>query len=200
MQDHSPITPGNETGASSNTSHEVILTCEQEAMLLFEKAKERLLNVNQWHELGGKGTAAFQLTDEKGDEVYRSVQLGDHFKIDIPGPGSVKGKGYDWVQVEAISHTKTDDKEAIAVRVRPADNPGNDSDDVAHFFAEEASSTFSVTRIGNKVIATVEGRNEKPNTQTGSIADKLRNTIVAAGAIIGLNKPQWNSLVKGLLS
>jgi hypothetical protein len=29
--------------------------------------------------------------------------------------------------------------------------------------------------------------------------DKVRNAIVALGAMIGLSSPQWQSLVKGLL-
>jgi hypothetical protein len=46
----------------------------------------------------------------------------------------------------------------------------------------------------------VYGRNEKPNLNTKAVIDKLRNAIVGVTAIAGLNKPQWKSLVMGLLS
>lgn len=200
MDHSSSITPDNHSGKSSDTFHEVTCTDERSAVHLFNKAKERLLDINHWKDIAGEGSSDFKLYDEQGNLANRPVKLGDHFRIDIPGPGTVSGKGYDWVQVEAIEQFSNDEKEEVAVRVRPADDPTSEKKDVAHFFSEDASSTFSVIRIGKKVIASVQGRNEKPNTGTSNIADKVRNTVIAAGALMGLNKPQWKSLVKGLLS
>ncbi len=193
------IIPENNSGASSDNIHDVTTSSIADAIALFKAAKQKLLDVNNWHQLCGNSSAVFQLTDEKGNPVHRSARLGDHFQIDIPGPGNATGEGKDWVQIEAIEHSSEGDKEVIAIRVRPTDNPLNAKKDVAHFFTDEASSTFSVTREGNKIIAAVNGRNEKPNTKADKLIDKVRNTVVAAGAIIGFNKPQWKSLVKGLL-
>lgn len=198
MEDRS-LVPDYETGARSDNTHSVEKENEQAAKQLFQLAKERLLNVNGWHKLSGKASAVFQLTDEKGKTVDRSARLGDHFKIDIPGPGTLAGKGNDWVQVEAIEENATGDQEIIAIRVRPASDPKNTKEEVAHFFTDEASSTFSVIRKGNSITAAVHGRNEKPNLSAGNILDKARNAVVGAGAIAGLNKPQWKSLVRGLL-
>jgi hypothetical protein len=197
---HPEIVPPNETGNDSNNEYSIQKNDASTARQLFQIAKQRLLNVNEWHQLTGLATAAFRLTDEKGNKVHRSAQLGDHLKIDIPGPGTVTGEGNDWVQIEAIEENATDDKEIIAIRVRPTSNPQNNKEDVAHFFSEEASSTFSVIRQANTVTAAVHGRNEKPNVETENIIDKVRNVIVAATAIAGMNKPQWKNLVKGLLS
>lgn len=193
------ITPDKDSGASSDTSYEVVTSDSTSAQTLFQSAKQKLLDVNNWHKYAGNGSAVFQLTDENGNKVFRPVQLGDHFKIDIPGPGNSTGEGNDWVQVEAIEHTSDNDIEVLAMRVRPTDNPHTTKKDVAHFFTDEASSTFSVTMQGNKIVAAVNGRNEKPNTKADRLIDKVRNVIIAAGAIAGLNKPQWKSLVKGLL-
>jgi len=126
--------------------------------------------------------------------------LGDHFKINIPLLGNIGGEGYDWVQVEAIDNHSEKNREAIAIRVRPANDPSNTKEEITHFFSDEASSTFSVIRTDNAVTASVQGRNEKPNTDAGNVMDKIRNTIVATGAMMGLNKPQWKSLARGLLS
>lgn len=198
MQEPS-IIPDNNSGASSDTTYEFIAPDAKSAVSVFESAKQKLLKVNNWHQYSGKASAVFQLTDEKGNKVYRPAQLGDHFKIDIPGPGSSTGEGNDWVQIEAIEHTVNDDEEILAMRVRPTDNPENNKKDVAHFFTDEASSTFSVSKQGNKIIAAVNGRNEKPNVKADKLIDKVRNAIVGTTAIFGLNKPQWKSLVKGLL-
>lgn len=200
MTDHASTVPPNENGASSDTSHEVTLTDVAAAEVFFQTVRQRLLDVNRWHELAGKGSAEFQLVDAGGKPAHRAVRVGDFFKIDIPGPGTVAGEGYDWVRVEAIDQTKSDDGEMMAIRVRPANDPNRGAADIAHFFSDEATSTFSVIRLNKTIKAVVQGRNEKPNTQTGNVVDKVRNTVIAAGAMMGLNKPQWRSLVKGLLS
>jgi hypothetical protein len=189
------IIPEQEEGIQTNTESEIELATEEEARAFFQKAKDRLLHVNQWHNYAGAATADFQLTDAKGDPVSRAAQKGDHFKIDIPGPGTLTGDGHDWVQIEAIE----EDDNCTGIRVRPATNPNNERKDVAHFFHEKATSSFVVKRQGRKVIAGVYGRNEKPNTNTETIVDKIRNATIASGAISGLSKLQWKSLVNGLV-
>lgn len=193
------IVPPQQEGSQTNTEAVETLPTESDAREFFTVVKSRLLNVNSWHDYAGKGTAAFQLTDAGGNEVERTAQKGDHFRIDIPGPGSVSGEGYDWVQIEEIAETHTGEEDSIAVRVRPATNPQNDKPDVAHFFTNAATSNFVVNRKGTEVKAAVYGRNEKPNTEAETFVDKVRNTAVATGATSGFSNIQWKSLVLGLL-
>lgn len=193
------LIPEQHTGGESNTEAEVILSNEQEAKLFFEVACQRLVHVNGWHELAGTGTAEFILCDAAGNEVQRTAQQGDHFKIDIPGPGSVSGDGYDWVQIETIEKVENPEEESLLIRVRPATNPNNERKDTAHFFTDEATSNFVIKRQGLKVKAEVHGRNEKPNVQAEKVVDKARNAAVATGAIAALSKLQWQSLVNGLV-
>ncbi len=195
----SSLVPENETGAGSDTEHSITFSSTEEAQQFFEVVKQRLLNVNNWHLLSGQASAVFILTDEKGKEVSRTAQLGDCIKIDIPGPGSLTGKGFDWVQIEAVEDSSSETIDVISLRVRPCDSPLVTSSKVAHFFSEESSSTFMVKRESKKITASVHGRNEKPNVKPNNVIDKLRNAVIATGAILGLNKPQWKSLVEGLL-
>ena len=188
--------PPQESGAETNTEHSIVAANEADAIKLFERAKQRLLHVNEWEKLCGAGSANFQLTDALGKDVERPAQVQDHFKIDIPGPGTVTGQGYDWVRIEHIE--ETDD--SLLMRVRPATNPRNEAGDVAHFFSEEATSNFIVKRTTNTVEAAVYGRNELPNTHAEKGVDKARNTMVALSAMAGISKIQWKSLVKGLLT
>ncbi len=202
MKKEPVLVPENETGASSHTEHSITKPSEAEAKKLYNIAKQRLLFVSHWHELCGAGSAHFTLTDELGNEIERPARLGDHFKIDIHAPGNSIGEGSDWVQVEAIEdkNSEMEDTEIISIRVRPVDNPKEPTrEDIAHFFSNEASSTFTIRRDKTTIIASVHGRNEKPNTESGLI-DKIRNTVIAAGAMLGFNKPQWKSLVEGLLA
>jgi len=193
------LIPENQSGTQTNTESSKLLDGKEKATAFYQIAKRRLLNVNQWHDLAGVATASFRLTDEKGNEVNRAAQKGDHFKIDIPGPGPVTGEGFDWVKIESIEEFENGDEEFTAIKVRPATNPLNERKDVAHFFSEEATSSFIVKLEDNKVIAGVYGRNEKANTASETVIDKARNTAVATGAITGFSKLQWKSLVNGLL-
>ena len=85
------------------------------------------------------------------------------------------------------------------MRVRPAHNPAEAGTDTAHFYEEEATSSFIVERSGTRVSAGVYGRNEVPNTKVYRLMDKLRNLIISLSTKLGFQKPQWKSLVVGLL-
>ncbi len=193
------IIPENESGSQTNTESSKDFDDPRQAKEFYQIAKKRLLQVNGWQALAGPATAAFQLTDEKGNDVNRIAQENDHFKIDIPGPGPITGEGYDWVKIEAIASHEGEAEEFTAITVRPATNPLNNKKDIAHFFNGEATSSFVVKREKNKVTAGVYGRNEKPNTGSEAVTDKLRNTAVATGAMSGFSKIQWKSLVNGIL-
>ncbi|MBT1705114.1 hypothetical protein [Chryseosolibacter indicus] len=202
MQDiKEKIVPQQHEGGKKDITHTVVAIDEDAARKLFVIARNRLYDVNRWHELCGPASATFSITDGNGDQVNRTAEKGDYFQIDLPAPGPTEGKGHDWVYIEAIEDQSdsTGPYESAAIRVRPTQNPKEKGDNVAHFFENEATSTFVVERKGLEVTAAVFGRNEKPNTSTDNIIDKVRNAIVGVTAIFGLSNAQWNSLVKGLI-
>lgn len=192
--------PEQEEGAESNTEATREFADATAAYAFFEKLRGRLLHVNEWHTIAGSGTAAFQLTDGTGLPVDRSAREGDYFRIDIPGPGTGTGNGYDWVRIERIHDTEKDGMRSLVITVRPATNPTNERQDVAHFFADSATSNFCAMQEGNTVKAAVYGRNEKPNTEAETLLDKARNVAVATGAVAGGAKLQWSRLVHGLIA
>lgn len=194
--------PEKEEGSQKDIEAKVKTSAIEEAKQLFEVAKNRLLQVNQWDKICGKASAVFKLTDQKGEEIERCPKIGDHFKINIPAPGIKAGEGFDWVRVEAIEEDNDviNDSEYLVIRVRPSENPLGPNDEVAHFFSDKATSNFTILREKNVVTAAVLGRNEIANTSgVTSLLDKLRNAIIGTGAVGGLSDPQWKSLVNGLL-
>ena len=200
MEEIEKIVPDQRNGGKTDIEETITLHSEQEAKDFFRIVRERVQNVNRWHEFAGKLSADFHLTDDAGNEVNRFVQTGDYFRISIPAPGTKTGEGYDWVRIENIEDKpESGDSEAFGMTVRPASNPKHQGSDVAHFFKDAATSSFLVKRRGNQITGAVHGRNEIPNTETESKLDKARNALVGAGAIIGLSNPQWKSLVKGWL-
>lgn len=193
--------PEQQKGNQLDTQHEVTLNSREEAEKLFEAAKKRLLNVSHWGEIANGVSADFDLTDSSGQEVDRPAQQGDRFKINIPAPASDSGSGNDWVEVEAIQD-ETDpeaDVQVVSIRVRPSSNPQKPNDNTAHFFHEDATSTFVVKRKGQTVSAAVHGRNEVPNMEADGVWDTIRHALVALGAILGFSNHQWKNLVQGLI-
>ena len=170
---------------------------EQEAVTSFRKFAERLLDVNNWGKYGG--ISAFQLINEDGVRAERLAVKDDFIRIDIPGPGTQVGMGYDWVLIEEITKSSINDNQILAMRVRPCAHPLSQKSEIAHFLKSEATSTFMIRQVGKCVYAQEHGRNEMPNTQDGTLYDKGRNFMVGMAAKIGLSYPQWKSLVKGLL-
>ncbi|MGN6618540.1 MAG: hypothetical protein ACTHJ5_15310 [Ilyomonas sp.] len=199
---HEDLIPESEKGGSTNTVHDVTEETEAKANQVFNKAVHRLLNIDHWSDFAGLGSSVFKLTDEHGDEVNREPKVGDHMKINLPGPDSHAGGGFDWVRIEAIADKRNPNAlaESFSMRARPCANPkSKDDKSIAHFFKEDATSTFIIKREGKKVSAEVRGRNEIPNTSTHDTVDKLRNTFVAIPAILGLSNGQWKKLVFGFL-
>lgn len=194
--------PQQQEGNQVDIQHEAKLPNREQALQLFEAAKTRLLNVSCWGEIANGITAKFQLVNAEGVEVNRSAKVNDYFKIHIPGaPNSESGEGNDWVRIENIQDESDteNDIQIISIRVRPASNPQKPDESSAHFFHEEATSTFVVKRKAKTVTAEVHGRNEVPNLKADGVWDTIRHTIVAIGAILGFSNQQWNNLVEGLI-
>src|SRR5690606_6451774 len=122
--------------------------------------------INHWGEMAELPGSSFKLTNKEGKEVEELAKEGFYLKIDIPGPGTKTGDGFDWVIIESIQSQKDKDSEYLSMRVRPVANPLENSNVVAHFLEDDATSNFQVKRFGNTISAEEHGRNEVPNTQT----------------------------------
>jgi hypothetical protein len=201
QREKASIPPEQNEGIKKDLEERVSFEVMEDAEEMFVIAKERLLLVNNWHIVSKSIDSKFQIVDHHGHPVDRHAHTGDIISIDIPGPSSVTGDGKDWVKVEAIEYDDYPDenKEVLAMRLRPVSNPTNTDESVAHFFTNDATSTFVLERDHNDVIARYFGRNEKPNTHTGKLADKVRNTVVGVSAILGFSDVQWKGLLKGFL-
>ncbi len=175
------LIPDNRKGKQSDFSHSVNLPSREQALDTFKRAYKRMLNPGIWHKLVGRASAEFLLMGKKGNEAHRLAQVGDYFRIDIPGPGPSEGDGYDWVKVELVENkaNPSGEEEIVGMKLRSCQNPLRSDKDAAHFFKSDASSSFLIVRKGNTVIASYHGRNEIPNTATGHIMDNVRNALVS---------------------
>ncbi|MEJ7646435.1 MAG: hypothetical protein WKF87_17690 [Chryseolinea sp.] len=193
------IVPEQITGKAIDATGSVEFNNERNAKEFFTIAKRRLKNVNDWADLAKVPSAIFKIVGTDGQEVDRAVKKGDYFKINVPGPGSSTGDGFDWVIVEDVEDKIDTGGESFGFRVRPTENPNNLKKDIAHFYSEESTSSFLVTRVGCVVSAAVKDRNTKPNENADSTIDKIRDAVVGAAGVFSFSKIQWQGLVDGLL-
>lgn len=193
------LVPLQQKGSELDTQAIKDFNSEEEAKSFFELVKLRLQDVNNWHIVCGNTATVFKLTLPDGSPSFR-LEKGNLIQIDIPGPGTIIGGGFDWVRIEEIAESdKLQEEDWFGFRVRPCPNPGSDNQSIAHFFSETATSTFMVRRNQNQVIAEMHGRNENSNVGSDKIVDGIRNVIVGWSAKMGLAYPQWQLLVKGLV-
>lgn len=198
-KNYTGIIPSQQEGFAIDTESSVELNSVNEAIEFFQTVKKRLLDVNNWQKIAGKLTSEFQLVDEKGQSVSTEAREGMYFRIDIPGPGSKSGEGFDWVKIEAIEEYADTDCESLGIRVRPVSNPFSEKKEISHFYSEESTSSFTVTRESNTITAAIYDRNTKPNKEGEDITGKIRDAMVGTAGIIAFSKIQWKSLTDGLI-
>jgi len=196
----SDIIPQQQSGKAIDAASSIELIDESDAKKLFIKVKDRLQNVNQWKKYAGNISADFHLVDSLGRTVEREAQKGDYLKIDIPGPGTKRGDGYDWVKIEEVMSTAFLNGESFAFRVRPAENPQSGDAEVAHFYSPESTSSFMVQRHKNKITVSIHDRNTTPNINADRPFEKIRDTLVGTAGVLTFSKIQWKNLAEGILN
>lgn len=199
-KDYTNSVPVQLSGEEINAVSTAELTSVTQARTLFGLATDRLCDVNNWHNIAGRLLGQFHLTDSTGALVSGPVIEGYFFRIDAPGPGSKAGDGYDWVCVEKIESLETPAVESLAIRVRPTAAPATENRETAHFYSDQSTSTFTITREGATITAAVYDRNITPNDESTGLIDKLRNKLFGSAAIIAFSKIQWKSLTDGLIN
>ena len=166
----------------------------------FEILKDRFFSIHRWKEYGGDLSADFRLFDCVGSYVDRMPRKGDYIRIDIPGPGDIKAKGYDWVEVMKIDdRCYGDELERYLLVCRPSAVPQSNKEHIAHFYARESSSSFIISRGIDYIKAGIYGRNEVPNISRTGFFGRIRNLLVSIGGFFQLTKIQWKSLADGFL-
>ncbi len=199
QKDITGVVPEQYTGKEIVAEASRELDSPEDAKKAYQQARDRLLNVNDWSELGLPGTH-FQVLDSDAEEVDRPVQAFDYFRISIPGPGNKEGDGYDWVYVEEMTEVNEEDIHSIAFRVRPTSNPDSPNNETAHFYSSVSTSTFTLTRENNQLRAAIYDKNIKANDESTTIGDEVRNKLFALGGVSGMSKMQWEKLALNVIN
>lgn len=195
------VLPPQTKGKESTTTKTIEAADIETARQLFASAKKRLLDINKWDDYTSLKLTNTSLTDSNGKVIQRKPAVGDFIRADLIGPGTVAGKGFDWVRIEAMDECKPGEEaeDFFALRVRPCSHPVAANPETSHFFTSDATNTFILERKGTSVNGYVIGRNEMPNTANSKLADKIRNGAVAAASAMGFSEIQWKDFLNGVL-
>ena len=192
------IIPTQKEGNKLDCFESVELTTTELANEAFSIASKNLLDINDWHRIAEIPAAVFKLVDSQGVELQRPLHLHDYIKIDIPGPGLPRTKGFDWVNVVHMESKDLSEFKILSISLKPCPDPTDpENNDTAHFFEGIATSTLIVEQRNNSLLFQYAGRNEVLNTENSHLVDNVRNFMVGLGAIIGASYPQWKALIKG---
>lgn len=96
------LIPSQQIGKQTDAVKEKKFSSRHEAREFYNKAVSHLLDINNWHRISTMELSRFQLFDRKGLALERIASDGDFIRIDVPGPGTSEGKGYDWVHIESM--------------------------------------------------------------------------------------------------
>lgn len=167
---------------------------EDTAMQEFNRAKQKLFDVNMWSEMAGFNSE-FHLYDNYGRRsTAQKPETGYYIEIILPASTLD-----NWVKVTDIR----EEENLAEFTVHPSEKPeerGQGEKVIEHFFIKEASSTFRVVRDGTSLHAYEIGKNEGINNQGQESGNRaLLNTLVAEGGWAGVQGLQWDKLTKYLV-
>lgn len=163
--------------------------------------KERLLSINHWKDYCGKASADFKVFTPDGEFSHKSPRTGDYIRIDIPGPGDVKNKGYDWVEITEMTdkYLDVDELESYLIISQPSKAPKNKNGQIAHFYSKDSTASFRIARGANFVRIGIYGRNEKPNFRKKNIFNKIRSFLISFGGFSQFTKIEWKCVAESLI-
>lgn len=191
LQHETKVIQGEATKDMTYASHTTFPN-ELAAAEAFASSVKKLLNVNGWSALSSI-SADFALYDPVGrPKPEGPVDLDDFIRIELPGPTP-----QNWVRV---IHQATGEQLA-EFTVQPCPDPlGNKPDQIEHFFAEQARSTFRVELVGCTISAFEIGQHEGINNQQPQAGERgLINTLIAETGWLFYQKIQWKLLTDYLV-
>ena len=186
-------------GASSN----FVADSRHAALVLFNGAKLRLLDINNWTKLYNGSHTEFRLTDKYGSLLQTSVpNVGDLIRMRLPIlPGSSEER-FGWVRIENFESTKDllKDEDMFGFCVRPVEGPLNmNLADDDHSYNSEVVSYFLLFRKASTIMAIERDRDQMAYGVSSSLLKKMKAVLHEILAAMRLSKSRWSRLMTGLL-
>jgi len=190
------LLPVNKKGSKNNASADILFEKQDEADEYFERLSKNLLKINDWKVNAGKNPTVFFIYNKDNQKRHELVEENDLVKIKMPAPKNKLGNGFDWVIVTQLKIIEKPDLKVFLLQMKPHICPENINGGVAHFYTEDATNTFILSKRNKTIQLSVHGRNEIPNTKKVGFLNACRNFFVAGGGIFGGSKMQWQDFAE----
>ena len=187
------LVPINTKGSENNAAAFLVCQSQTEAFERFRSLSQNLLKINDWDVKAGKNPTEFFIYNK---DKSQSVQENDLVKIKIPAPQNKLGNGFDWVIVRKVQMIEKADLKLCLLQMKPHSCPESSNRNIAHFYRDDASSTFILAKKEKTLQLSIHGRNEIPNTKKIGLLNSCRNFFVASGGIFGGSKMQWQDFAE----
>ncbi|MES2512855.1 MAG: hypothetical protein V4580_01870 [Bacteroidota bacterium] len=185
-------------GASSN----FVADSRHAALVLFNGAKLRLLDINNWTKLYEGSHTEFRLTDRYGNLLQTSTpHVGDLIRMRLPILPNSSEERFGWVRIENFESTKDllKDEDMFGFCVRPVDGP-LDVDSVDDYkYNSEVISYFLLFRKASTIMAIERDRDQMAHGSSPSLVKKIKNILHEILASMKLSRSRWTRLMDGLL-
>lgn len=187
-----PGQTGSHAGATSRHKAE----SRHLAVVLFNEAKQRLLDINNWGRLCGNEGTEFRLSDAKGELLPDSIPVvGNLIRIKLPA--STHKRGFSWLKIEKFEQSKDllKDEELFGFCVKPVKDPLGHYD----WNGNDECNSFLICRTGCLLTAVEYDIHEMPAIEQSSLLTRLKAQAVAVWSMTGLVRPQWKKLLNGII-
>ena len=179
------------------------ISCREndDALIIFNEVKNRLINVNNWYNFTSITNLHFQLSDINKNPIERFALKNDLIKIEFLKDKKsriLKIIMNDWVVVDEIMEIENQEYQCFILRLKPYQS--SSKREIKHFYNSEASNTFILYQKENLVILSIHGRNEYPNFKSNSKFHLFRNIMMANLGLIGVDRFLWDNFAENILN
>lgn len=173
MSNYHYMVPDQQTGEWLDLEVAAALETLEDAEELFVLAKDRMLDVNNWHGLTGWQHIKLELVDKHGNVVSRTARRDDHILVHSGQEDT------DWLVVDSLEYDDYPDDvaETFAIRLHYAGEAAQAAD-------HKASATIVVGRTMKRCYVAWHGRNHTNDV----------------GHWHNLSRPEWEQLLSALLA
>jgi hypothetical protein len=198
--------PVSDRGAAPEQPVFVNAHSEEEAIEIFWRATDRLLDVNHWSGLCGPLPPLFRLTDNQGAPLVGKAAPGNHIRVGNPGPAIDGGETAGWLRVEKIEHHAISASyELFVLQMKSFPNPIQDASARNSSLPKDTpTSSLIIERDRQYISATIyspPGPSDIPydSNSPGGSRGQRTSTEEPVPDITGVSRHQWYVLSNALL-
>jgi hypothetical protein len=199
--DPSGLAPNPEGGLHKDILYHHCCSNTDDATALFVEAKERLLDVDNWHRTAGCNQIRFRLYDTTGQQQQRHARQHDLILAERTEQGPRDEGSQEWMRIGALTYDDYPDeqRERMSMELRPATDPHYQEDDTEAVLNHMTACCLMIERKGSLIEACCQPCHSEHHPDMRSAVPRDRDAAPPPGTLMGMSEVHWASLVSGLI-